>query len=94
MEPIKGQQVAAKILSVMKDMGRVEKDGFNTFQKYNYVSEAGMLDAIRDKIMNHGLVVIPNQVSCVSQHFPDSKQGFMTEICTEYTIIDTVSGIP
>lgn len=98
MEPIKGQKVALKILAVMKDMGRVGKDGYNTFQKYKYVSEDGIIEAIRDKIMAQGLVAVPNQISSICQaHVSPDKEGrdkitFMTEVCTEYTIIDTESG--
>jgi hypothetical protein len=97
-EPNKGQRVAQKILAIMKDVTRVEKDGYNIIQKYQYVSEGGMLEAIRGKIIEHGLVVIPTQLSCLSQHYTfTGKEGnprdvIMTETCTEYTIIDTDSG--
>lgn len=94
METIKGQKVAAKILAAMKEMGRVDKDGYNDFQKYAYVSEANMIEAIRDKVMAAGLVIIPSQVSCLSQPVPsgEKSQKYLTEVCTEYTIIDTDSG--
>lgn len=94
-EPNKGQRVAQKILEAMKEMGRVDKDGYNDFQKYAYVSEANMIEAIRDKVMAAGLIIVPSQISCLSQPVPSSgekSQKYLTEVCTEYTIIDTDSG--
>lgn len=78
----KSKNVAAKILAVMAAVKSVSKDGFNSFHKYKYVTDASIVEEIRTHIIKQGLVIIPNQVEC-------TQVGEITTIKVQYTILDS-----
>lgn len=52
--------IAKRIHKVMLEVGYVYKDGKNTFQKYNYASEANAIKAIRPALVKNGLILLPS----------------------------------
>lgn len=50
----------AKLAEVMAEIGYVEKRGHNTFHGYRYVTEADLVDAVRDKLAARNVVVLPS----------------------------------
>jgi len=91
------KQVAKKLLAVMKAVKYVQKDGKNTFQHYNYASEAALIGAIRIHLIEAGLVLVPS-VTEYQIHFSEyEKNGkpitnSLTSAIVEYTVIDADSG--
>jgi len=79
------KNLAQKILDVTAEIKPVEKDGVNSFHKYNYVSDAQVISAVRGALVKHKLSVIPSQVSC------KQKDG-LTRLEVNYNLIDTDSG--
>ena len=49
------KQIAEKILSIMADIGYIQKDGKNKFQNYSYVSESAAVTAIRVSLVGQGI---------------------------------------
>jgi hypothetical protein len=47
-----------KILKVQEAVGTVPKTGYNSFQKYHYVTEADLLDAVRTHMVANGLTLL------------------------------------
>lgn len=89
------KQIASKILAVMKDVDYVHKDGTNTFQRYNYVSEAGIVDKIRTSMIEHGLVCVPSVTSSKTVETSSTAKGaaqWLGVVEIEYTFIDCDSG--
>jgi len=87
--------VYAKILAVMGDVSHVGKDGFNKFQNYSYTSEYGILAVIRASMIEHGLVIIPDVLSCDALQVADTKAGqpqWITTVRVRYTFVDVDSG--
>ena len=66
-----------KLLKVQEAVGRVPKNGYNSFQKYNYVTEADLLDAIRKHMVEQGLalVMIGMQEKIGCHPAPEGKEG-------------------
>jgi hypothetical protein len=69
----------------MRDVGYVQKRGYNDFHKYSYVTEADILEALRDKMVEHGLVVIP------SAQVHSNEDGLVL-LDMEFTVGDTETG--
>lgn len=85
-----GAALAVKILAVMADVEEVAKDSLNAFHKYKYASDAAIITAVRVAMIKHRLIAIPDQKACVFE--PSEKEGGMTTITVEYTLIDADSG--
>jgi len=79
------QKVAKKVLAVMGAVRYVQKDGKNDFHKYNYASEAALLNALRKHMIENGLILVPNVVEY-------QVNAGMTSELVEYTLIDADSG--
>jgi hypothetical protein len=73
-----------KIINIMKDTGVISKKGRNDFHHYDYVMEADIIETLRDKLIEQGLVIIPNVVEV-------THEGTLTTVKIQYTIIDSDS---
>jgi hypothetical protein len=78
-----------KILAVQKGVEKVKKDGYNSFNKYAYVTEAAMLEAIKGLMNEQGLIALPSLMDYIVRDRGDSVQVFQT---IKYTVIDTETG--
>ena len=65
--------------------GKVAKSGRNTHQKYNYVMEADLLDAVRSELISHGIFVFSSVESVV-------HEAGLTTVRTKHTFVDADSG--
>ena len=54
------KQVLTALINASREVGYVQKRGYNDFQKYSYVTEADILQEVRPALLNHGLVMIPS----------------------------------
>ena len=77
--------LAGKILKIMEELSYVQKDGTNSFHNYNYVTEAKISKAFRDKFIEHGIVFIP------SARLNDVENG-ITNLNMTMALIDVESG--
>ncbi len=86
------KNVSQKILAVMEAVSHIEKDSYNAFQKYNYVSEANLVGKVRQAMIDNKLIAIPDMVS--HNIIPSGKDGdsHLTTVVVEYTFIDAESG--
>lgn len=86
------KNVSQKILAVMEAVSHIEKDSYNAFQKYNYVSEANLVGKVRQAMIDNKLIAIPDMVS--HDIIPSGKDGdsHLTTVVVEYTFIDAESG--
>ncbi len=51
--------LAGKLAQIMAEVGRVPKNGRNDFHKYDYVTEADLVDAVRAKLAERNVVLLP-----------------------------------
>lgn len=82
-----------KILEVQKAVKTVKKDGRNDFHKYDYVTEAAMLAAIKSKMNELGLIALPSVESFETISRPSDKgDAILVLQLIKYTVIDTETG--
>lgn len=70
-----------KLNDIKKEFGALEKDGTNSFHKYNYVTEAQVMQRLQHLCVKHGVFIVP---SCTSIR----HEGEMTTIEMVYTFVD------
>ena len=69
-EPLKNLTEA--VIEVMGEMESLPKDGVNSFQNYNYTTEAMVANTIRPLLVKNGLAMIPHNIS-VTDSQPTGK---------------------
>jgi len=80
------KHLATKMINILKSVsGKVSKTGYNSHNKYSYVMEADLLDAVRDAL-------IENKVFVFSSVEEVSLEGQMTTVRTKHTFVDSDSG--
>lgn len=86
--------VYAKIARVMQEVETVPKNGRNDFHKYDYVTEADLVNHIRPKMAEIGLVLIASQSEHRLDGEVETKKGSdnIARIWHEFTFVDTEDG--
>ena len=74
-----------KLIEVMEEVGRVEKKGFNSFHNYAYVKEDDLVEAVRGKLSERRILLLPSLETC-------EREGTLTTINMTFTFVDAVSG--
>jgi hypothetical protein len=90
------KSLASKLSAISAEIGRVPKNGYNAFHKYNYVMEADLVDHIRPLLAKHNVFIVP-RVGQYSTHegafqYAHENDEDLTSITYEYDIIDGDSG--
>jgi hypothetical protein len=89
-----GVGIYAKLLEVRKDVGYIQKDAKNDFQKYKYVSAANVQDKLGDSLNKHGVATFSNATLVSESQKPNSKGGIETHciVSMQVTFVDTENG--
>lgn len=82
----KGMNVFQKIHAVQSRITTIAKKGKNSFQNYEYATEADFVLAIKPLLNDVGLVIIPNLGGQISTH-PQGK-GILTSVAMIYKIVN------
>lgn len=82
---MKQSALITKLVSVMKEVDRVPKNGRNEFHGYQYALERDIVDAVRGRLAGLGVFITTSVASA-------AKQGDLTEITTEHTFHDAETG--
>lgn len=77
-----------KISEVMGEVGRVEKRGRNDFHKYDYVTEADLVEAVREKLAARQVAILPSVDSVEA----GGKNGTLWTYRGAFTFVDGESG--
>lgn len=56
---IEHKNIHEALLAVMQDIGYVQKDGHMKHGDYKYASESAFIQAVRPKLIEHGIIVYP-----------------------------------
>lgn len=92
METQSIKNVSKKLLQVINAIsGKVNKSGYNSFQKYKYVTEGDLIDAVREELVKNGLMITTSVVSSLTSQEEGSDQ-YMTHVILEHNIVDVESG--
>lgn len=80
-EEVKPKNLYQKLVEIMSEMGRVEKRGFNKFHNYSYVTESDLTDALRDKLAQRNIIIIPSLMDV-------KHDETLTTITMSFTLVD------
>lgn len=76
------ENIYQAILEVRKNVGVVNKNGKNTFHKYNYATANDVIHEVRDEMNAQGIVIIPKDVTDLST----TKDGNVQHFTQHYTL--------
>lgn len=82
---MKKSSLVTKLVSVMKEVDRVPKNGRNEIHGYNYAMETDIVDAVRGKLADLG-VFVSTSVASAARH------GELTQVTTTHTFHDAETG--
>ena len=84
----------AKLAEVASEIGYVEKNGRNDFHKYDYVTEADLIEAVRSKLTDRNVVLMPSVKEVRERPYvtDKDKQSCVTTVIVAFTFIDADSG--
>lgn len=81
-------KIAKAILAIMRDIGAVQKAGWNDFHKYNYQKWDDILDKVSVLQARHGLIIVPSEVSRSLVENDQQKNDQLVGITYEFSIIN------
>lgn len=90
--------VIVKLAQIMGEMDRIAKNGYNKFHNYSYVQEADIVEAIRTKLAERSVMLIPSvtRVERTPLLRTDSngkpKESLITTMYLRFTFVDGESG--
>lgn len=74
-----------KLSKIMGGLGMVAKTGYNSHHKYAYVTEADILEHVRQELAKNNIFVFSSVLS-------STKEGNLTTVLMSYTLVDGDSG--
>lgn len=83
MRPV--SRLHAKLAEVMAEVGRVPKRGRNEFHKYDYATEADIVDAVRGALSSRGISLVPSVVQV-------NREGTLTTVLMSFQFNDGETG--
>jgi ERF superfamily len=86
------KKLAAKLAEIMKEVGYIQKGGTNSAQGYKYVMASQVADAIREKLADKNIILVPVGAQVIETgRTPSEKQSLLTLKYT-WRFIDGDSG--
>jgi hypothetical protein len=92
--PFKGRPLVRKIATIMAEISRIPKRGRHSNLRYDYVQEADLMDLLRDRMADQGVVIFPSVRAHQMLESRDDRGrvNFLTTVTLEITMIDSESG--
>ena len=86
------KHLAEKMVKIIAGVsGRVAKSGYNSHNKYSYVMEADLLDAVREEMFNNKVCIFSSVEESTTQEVGD-KGNILTTVKMMHTFVDSESG--
>lgn len=84
-----GPTIAAKLAKVMGAVGHVEKKGRNEFQRYDYVRETDIVDAVSKHLAEESVAIIPKVVNMSFEPITTKQgtPGYFAVVTMSYTFV-------
>lgn len=84
------QTLAARLASIAKDIGWIEKGGTNDAQKYKFVQESDVVAKLKPALAEAGVIVVPTHrlISVVPFTTARGSQQFLTTIESTFSFTD------
>jgi hypothetical protein len=79
------KNLATKMVKIMSETKRIAKNGTNAFHNYQYVTEADVLESVRDVLAKYNVFIFSSVIGT-------DKNADMTSVVMQHTIVDADSG--
>lgn len=78
-----------KLTQVLSTVAKVKKSGWNDFQKYAYIMEADLLDAVREELVKRNVFIFTSAKVTDVKEMKDKndKTSFLTTVETTHTFV-------
>lgn len=89
-----GSNIGKKMLLIMNDVSYIQKRGYNQTQRYSFAQEADFAQAVRERLIEHGVSFTPYLENVEIKEVTTGK-GTVMQIVTvlmSFTFTDTESG--
>jgi hypothetical protein len=87
------KNITQKLVKILGAVARVKKNGFNAHQKYQYATEADIMDAVKEALIENSVFITESsRVLDIKDLVKDGKTSFITTVETTHTFIDADSG--
>ena len=89
-----GRPLATKLARVLAEVHRVPKNGRNDFHNYDYATESDLVDHIRDKLAEQGIMIFPSVTDHEIAEMQDNRNRtvYLTTVTMQMTLVDGESG--
>lgn len=87
-----GNVLFQKLAKITGEISRVPKRGRNEFHKYDYVTEADLLDAVRAKLAENQVAYFFSVTNVTTRPTDNAKNGPVTEVTVAVTFADGETG--
>lgn len=77
----KALNIYRKINKIMEEVGKIEKTGYNEFNKYKYATEEDVLKDLRPMLIKYRLVILPSIIQ-------EKRENDLTTLTLNFRIID------
>jgi len=87
-------QLAKKIATISKEIGKVDQDGINTFDKYKFISHEQTTTILRTLLEKNNIAIFPSVESYEEKNTltATGKQQIRTIVTMKFLIVDTETG--
>lgn len=78
-------KVAKAVIAVSREIGRIQKDGRNEFQRYKYTKWEDINEVLSPLLADHGLIIIQNEVN--RDILERSSEGCVLALTYSFTLV-------
>ncbi len=77
--------VAKAVISVSREIGKIQKEGFNNFQRYKYTKWEDVNDKLSPLLVEHGLIIVQSEIA--RDILERSAEGCVLAITYHFTLV-------
>jgi hypothetical protein len=85
--------LATKLVKILGALGAVEKKGYNSHQKYHYMREVDVMEALKAQLIQEKIIMLTSsEFVDIQKKEGKDKTDFVTTVKTTHTFIDSETG--
>lgn len=86
-------KLAGKLVKILSALGSVEKKGYNSHQKYHYMREVDVMEALKAQLIAEKIIMLTSsEFVDIQRKENKDKVEFVTTVKTTHTFIDSETG--
>lgn len=86
-------KLAGKLVKILGALGSLEKKGYNSHQKYYYMREVDVMEALKAQLIANKMIMLTSsRLKDIQKKEGKDKTDFVTTVETTHTFIDSETG--